>query len=82
MFFSAQVSHVASLIKLPVDQIERKLSQMILDHKFSGILDQFSGVLIIFQDQAVDKTFQASLETIVNFGHVVDALYKKAKKLT
>jgi len=81
-FSKVQVAHVASLIKLPVDVVEKKLSQMILDKKFSGILDQGSGVLIVFEETSVDKTYASSLETIESMGKVVDALYNKAKKLT
>ena len=47
-----------------------------------GILDQGSGVLIIFDDTPVDKTYENSLEIIQNMGKVVDALYNKAKKLS
>eukprot|EP00795_Rhopilema_esculentum_P014237 gene14237-5262_t len=62
--------------------VEKKLSQMILDKKLNGILDQGSGVLIIFDDTPVDKTYENSLEIIQNMGKVVDALYNKAKKLS
>lgn len=77
-----QVSHVARVIALPVDQVEKKLSQMILDRKLSGILDQGDGVLILFEPTQTDSSYEASLETIQNLGKVVDTLYQKAKKLT
>jgi len=77
-----QVTHVAKVIALPVDQVEKKLSQMILDRKLSGILDQGDGVLIIFEPTKTDSTYEAALDTIQNLGKVVDTLYQKAKKLT
>jgi len=77
-----QVEHVASIIKLSVDQVEKKLSQMILDKKFNGILDQGEGVLIVFEDSPVDKTYESALETIQSMGKVVDSLYQKAKRLS
>jgi len=77
-----QVKHISSLISLPLETVEKKLSQMILDKKFSGILDQGEGVLIIFEDCASDKTYESALETIQSMGKVVDSLYQKAKKLS
>jgi len=77
-----QVSHIASSINLKMDDVEKKLSQMILDQKFHGILDQGEGVLIVFDDKPVDKTYEAALLTIQSMGKVVDTLYQKAQKLT
>lgn len=77
-----QVSHIANSIKLPVHQVEKKLSQMVLDKKFSGILDQGDGVLIVFEETPDDKTYDKALETITHMGKVVDTLYQKAKKLS
>ncbi|GLV32447.1 Regulatory particle non-ATPase 6 [Carabus blaptoides fortunei] len=77
-----QVDYVAKTIKLPMSQVEKKLSQMILDKKFHGILDQGEGVLIVFEETPVDKTYEMALETIQSMSKVVDTLYQKAKKLS
>merc|ERR1711934_566923 len=63
-------------------EVEKKLSQMILDKKFLGILDQETGVLVIFTSESRDKTFDDVIETIGAMNLVVDRLYHSAMKLT
>lgn len=77
-----QVDHIAKLIQIPVIQVEKKLSQMILDKKLNGILDQGENVLIVFDKIVVDKTYEMALECIQNLSKIVDTLYQKAKKLS
>lgn len=81
-FSRVQVEHVAKIINIDLGIVEKKLSQMILDKKFHGILSQGEGVLILFDEPAVDKTYETSLEVISSMSLVVDSLYQKAKQLT
>ncbi|XP_023936731.1 26S proteasome non-ATPase regulatory subunit 11 [Bicyclus anynana] len=81
-YMQVQVDHVAKCIRLPVVQVEKKLSQMILDKKLNGILDQGEGVLIVFDESPLEKTYETVLETIHHMSKVVDTLYQKAKKLS
>merc|ERR1712183_1074698 len=77
-----QVKFVAEKINLPENQVEKKLSQMILDKKFQGILDQETRVLIIFEATERDETYDNVIETISAMSKVVDRLYQAAQKLT
>ncbi|XP_020579193.1 26S proteasome non-ATPase regulatory subunit 11 homolog isoform X3 [Phalaenopsis equestris] len=76
-----EIAHIAELIELPIDHVEKKLSQMILDKKFAGTLDQGAGCLIIFDDPKTDAIYPATLETISNIGKVVDSLYVRSARI-
>merc|ERR1712142_888206 len=77
-----QVKFVAEKIDLPEPEVEKKLSQMILDKKFQGILDQETRVLIIFEESERDETYDNVIETVGAMSEVVDRLYQAAQKLT
>merc|ERR1712179_776150 len=81
-YSKVQVAYVSETIGLPQDTVERKLSQMILDSKLTGILDQGAGVLIVWDAVSKDKTYEYALDTVKAMEKVVDVLYQKAKKLT
>lgn len=80
-FSVVEIDRVSELIKLPRQDVESKLSQMILDKKFQGILDQGVGHLIVFEEEPISKTYQSTLGAIENMGTVVDSLYAKTHKL-
>lgn len=79
-FSSVEIGHVAKLINLPVEVVERKLSQMILDHKFSGILDQGKGYLEVFEEAGEDKCMSRGVDIISSMESVVDTLMGRAKR--
>eukprot|EP01147_Barroeca_monosierra_P008112 gene8112-772_t len=78
-FSRVEIDHLAHLINLPVQTVEEKLSQMILDHKLHGILDQGANCLQIFEEEEQNETYEKTTATITQTNLVVDALYKKAK---
>jgi len=78
-FSSVELSHVSKLINLDITKVENKLSKMILDKKFSGILDQGKGLLEIFDGADEDKAFSSTADIIVNMGQVVSTLMNRAK---
>ena len=76
-----QIAHVSSSINLSQEKVEKKLAQMILDKKLSGSLHQENGMLIVYDVEEPDPTYQYALETIHAMGEVVDALYVRGKKI-
>merc|ERR1719511_412573 len=77
-----QVKHVSEKINLPEAEVEKKLSLMILDQKFQGILDQETRVLIVFEKKERDTAYDDVIDTISAMSKVIHRLYQAAQKLT
>lgn len=81
-FSRVEVTHVAKLIgNLDIETVERKLSQMILDKKLYGTLDQGEGCLIVFDAMEKDDVYEKAIETIKNMELVVDSLFARSAKI-
>ncbi|TQS36355.1 hypothetical protein Golomagni_03199 [Golovinomyces magnicellulatus] len=74
-FSRVEIAHIAQMVGLDTQQVERKLSQMILDKMIIGVLDQGAGCLIIFDETERDQGYDAALATIEKLSSVVDVLY-------
>lgn len=80
-FSCVEISHIAEIIGLDARQVEGKLSQMILDKVFFGVLDQGNGWLFVYDEPKTDATYDAALDTVRHMSNVVDLLYEKAAAL-
>ncbi|KAF8633522.1 hypothetical protein AX17_004428 [Amanita inopinata Kibby_2008] len=76
-----EVDHVAEMVGQGRQAVEAKLSQMILDNVFHGVLDQGRGCLLVFDEPKSDDTYGAAIETLEQVGKVVESLYAKTVKI-
>ncbi|KAK0651212.1 putative 26s proteasome p44.5 protein [Cercophora newfieldiana] len=74
-FSCVEIDHIAKMVGLDTQQVERKLSQMILDKVIIGVLDQGAGCLNIFDETERDEAYDSALATIDKLSNVVDVLY-------
>ncbi|CCL98765.1 uncharacterized protein FIBRA_00770 [Fibroporia radiculosa] len=72
-----EVEYVAQQVGQGRQAVELKLSQMILDKVFHGVLDQGRGCLIVFEQPEADNTYGAAIETLEQVEKVVESLYAK-----
>lgn len=80
-FSCVEIVHVAKLIELPVEEVEKKLSKMILDQKFDGVLDAANGHLQVYEGETPEAAFTATLDTIGQMQRVVSSLFENTKAL-
>jgi len=72
-----EIAHVAEMVGQERQAVEAKLSQMILDKIFYGVLDQGRGCLLVFDVPEADNTYGAAIQTLEQIGKVVESLYAK-----
>ncbi|BDD60693.1 26S proteasome regulatory subunit rpn6 [Monascus purpureus] len=80
-FSRVELDHVAKMVGLDTQQVERKLSQMILDKVIIGVLDQGAGCLIVYNETERDQAYDAALATIEKLSNVVEVLYTNKASL-
>lgn len=76
-----QLSHLAAKVGLPREDVERKLSLMILDSKIAAAIDQETGVITVFPERPRAAVGDSVLGTVAAMGAVVDRLYRAASRL-
>lgn len=66
-----EIDYVAKQVGQGRQDVEAKLSQMILDKVFHGVLDQGRGCLIVFDELEADNTYGAAIGTLADRKSVV-----------
>jgi len=73
-----EISYIASHVELSVQEVEGKLSQMILDKVLDGVLDQGRGCLVLFDSPEKEEGYEDAVKMIAEVGRVVESLWGKA----
>eukprot|EP00033_Pygsuia_biforma_P001540 GCRY01001735.1.p1 GENE.GCRY01001735.1~~GCRY01001735.1.p1 ORF type:complete len:423 (-),score=79.97 GCRY01001735.1:259-1527(-) len=80
-FSQIEVERLAELLNLDAAYIEGKISRMILNKQLSGILDQETNTVIVFENVADEKLYQEALSAIEEASNITEGLRQKARAL-
>ncbi|AFR98599.1 26S proteasome regulatory subunit N6 [Cryptococcus neoformans C23] len=80
-YSAVELSWVASEVGQSLQVIEDKLSQMILDQKFCGILNERMGTLEVHDDYSNEGICSMALGTLKHISDVVNGLNDKAAQM-
>ncbi|KIJ45093.1 hypothetical protein M422DRAFT_29944 [Sphaerobolus stellatus SS14] len=76
-----ELEHVAQQVGQERQAVEAKLSQMILDKAFHGVLDQGRGCLLVFDEPEESPMYGTAIELLEQVSTVADSLYAKTTKI-
>ncbi|KAF9476159.1 PCI-domain-containing protein [Pholiota conissans] len=80
-YSTVEIAYVAETVGQERQTVEAKLSQMILDKVFYGVLDQGRGCLLVYDQPEADNTYGAAIETLAQVSKVVESLYAKTVRI-
>ncbi|ORY26904.1 hypothetical protein BCR39DRAFT_540030 [Naematelia encephala] len=80
-YSSVELSWIAQEVGQSLQVVEEKLSQMILDQVFHGVLNENVGTLEVYDEPVEDPMYNTALDTLKQMGEVVNSLYVKASEL-
>lgn len=80
-YSAVELSWIAQEVGQSLTVVEDKLSQMILDQVFHGVLNEKDGTLEIYDEPAEDPMYPTALETLKTMQDVVKGLYEKATQV-
>ncbi|XP_063861332.1 uncharacterized protein LOC135101368 [Scylla paramamosain] len=76
-----QIGYVAEKIGLPREEVERRVSQMILDKRINAQLDHRDDCLYVYASVDSDVVYQTGLKTLTQLDKTISHLNRKVKKL-
>lgn len=76
-----QLAYLSAKLGVSVRDLDQKISEMILDGKMNGTLDQGQGNLILFDSTENDPIYTHSAQVLDNMNLVLNSLFERSKKL-